>query len=91
MWNTGNIHASILVKEPRAIHMLIYDLKKAQNFIISGINVPTQLKDKNSFPEHLLGLNNVIDVPWRLIGDFNELSKPNEKKGGQIPLSNRFK
>ena len=31
LWNNGNIHASPLLKEPRAIHMLIHDPQKGQN------------------------------------------------------------
>ena len=65
--------------------------KTYKPYIILGIYASAQLKDKSSFWEHLLQLNNVIDVPWFLIGDFNELSNPNEKKGGQILHSNGFK
>ena len=28
LWNNGNIHASILIKEPRAIHLLLHDPNK---------------------------------------------------------------
>ena len=34
LWNNGNMHASTLLKEPRAIHMLIHDPPKGQNSII---------------------------------------------------------
>ena len=42
--------------------MLIYDAKKAHNSIISRVYAPTQDKDKNSFAEPLLELNNVIGI-----------------------------
>ena len=37
LWNNGAIHASILLKEPRAIHILIHDLENSKNSIISGV------------------------------------------------------
>ena len=40
LWNNGKIHASLLLKEPRAIHMLVHDPAKGQNSIISGYMLP---------------------------------------------------
>jgi len=56
--------------------------------IISGVYAPAQAHDKDSFWTHLLQLNGVFDLPWCIIGDFNELAKPSEKRGGKhYPLS----
>jgi len=43
-----------LLKEPRAIHMLIYDPKKSHNSIVLRIYAPAQYKEKYKFWEHLL-------------------------------------
>ena len=53
LWNTENIHASALLKETRAIHILIHDPDKVQNSVISGIYAPVQPRDKNDFWNHL--------------------------------------
>ena len=82
LWNNGTIYASILRKEQRAIHMLIHDTGQACISIISGVYAPAQQRDKESFWSHLLQLNNVIDLPWCLIRDFNEVANPIEKRGG---------
>ena len=82
LWNSGIIHASVLIKEQRAIHMLVHDTENAKNSVISGIYAPAQEREKNSFWTNLSNLNNIIDVPWCLLGDFNELSKPSDKIGG---------
>jgi len=84
LWNNDNIHASILLKEPRAIHMLVHDPEKGQNIIVSGIYSLAQIRDKDQFWEHLTDLNTVFDIPWCLMGDLNELGSPEEKKGGTI-------
>ena len=60
------------------IHMLIHDPEKAQN----SVNAPAQAREKDRFWEHLLQFNHVIDVPWCLMGDFNKLASPNEKRRG---------
>jgi len=64
--------------------MLIHDPRRGQNSIISGIYAPAQAKEKDLFWEHLIQLNLVFDVPWCLMGDFNELASPNEKKGDKL-------
>ena len=70
--------------------MLIRDPDKVQNSVISGIYALAQPRDKDDFWNHLVELNNVIDLPWCLIGDFNEILCPNEKLGGQPPAICRF-
>jgi len=90
LWNNDNIHASVVMKESRAIHMLIHDPIKVQNSIISGVYAPAQSREKNEFWHHLIELNKVLDLLLCLIGDFNEILCPNEKFGGQPPGTNRF-
>ena len=82
LWNNDNIHANVLLKETRAIHMLVMDLEVQKLSIISGVYAPAQLGQKASFWQHLADLNAVIDSPWCLIGDFNELEDASEKRGG---------
>jgi len=58
------------------------DLAIQKLCIISGIYAPAQLGQKDPFWQHLAELNAVIDSPWCLIGDFNELEDLSEKRGG---------
>ena len=96
LWDNGTIHASVLKKDLRAIHMLVYDTIKKCNSIISGVYAPAQLQDKDSFWEQLVQMHHVVDIPWCIVSDLNELANPSEKKGGKrYPLSkfnrlNRF-
>jgi len=82
LWNNDFIHASILRKESRAIHMLVFDTLKQTNVIISGVYGPAQIMDKDEFWTSLSQMNTVVDLPWCIIGDLNELAAPSEKKGG---------
>ena len=90
LWNNGLIHASILKKEQRAIHMLVYDTSKQCSSIISGVYAPAQFHDKGCFWQHLEHMNDVIDLPWCIIGDLNELANPSEKRGGKRYPPSRF-
>ena len=83
LWDNGIIHASVLKKEQRAIHMVVYDTLKKCSSIISGVYAPAQTQDKYRFWNQLKQLNNVIDLPWCIIGDLNELANPTEKRGGK--------
>jgi len=74
--------ARVLFKEDRAIHMLIFDAVVQKFSIISGIYAPAQPGQKAVYWNHLRNLNSLIDKPWCLIGDFNELESPDDKAGG---------
>ena len=40
LWNNKNILANVLLKEERAIHMLVFDVTSQQFSIISGVYAP---------------------------------------------------
>ena len=43
------MHASVLLKENRATHMLIHDPDNVRNLVTSGIYAPAQIREKNEF------------------------------------------
>jgi len=45
LWNSGSIHASVLSKTNRAIHLLVHDNSAVQSSIVSGIYAPTQQQE----------------------------------------------
>jgi len=80
--NNDHILASILRKDQRAIHVPVHDTRNNQNVVVSGIYAPTQFRDKDPFWSQLTQFNLVVDLSWCLIGDFNEIAIPGEKKEG---------
>ena len=82
LWTSGSIHASFLKKTNRTIHLLVHGTSTMLSSIISGIYAPTQQKKKDSFWNLLLELNEIFDLPWCIIEDFNELANPSEKREG---------
>jgi len=49
LWNKTNIMASVLLKEDRAIHMLVFDAQRQKLSIISGVYAPAQFRQKDVF------------------------------------------
>jgi len=82
LWNSGTIHASLLSKSNWAIHLLVHDTTNSMQSIISGIYAPTQQREKDSFWTLLNETHKLFDLPWCIIGDFNELANPSEKRRG---------
>jgi len=68
--------------------MLVFNTLSQKFSIISGVYAPAQPSHKDAFWSHLRNLHNVIDNPWCLIGDFNELECPSDKQGSAV--SSRF-
>jgi len=90
LWNNNNCHASVLTKDNRVIHMLVHDPGNAKNIIVTGIYRPTQTHEKDAFWNYLVQMNSVIDLPWLLVGDFNELESLTDKRGGSSPSVRRI-
>jgi len=70
--------------------MLVFGVLSQKLSIISGVYASAQPRDKDAFWTHLRNLNCIIDKPWCLIGDFNELECPADKKGGPTAAPSRL-
>ena len=86
LWNTANVDVTILFKELRFIHCLVYDKISAKQCLITAVYAPAQENQKNAFWNKLSQLHESIDQPWCILGDFNEMLHASEKIGG-TPLS----
>ena len=81
LWNNTNIIANVLLKEQCFIHMLVLDVKTQQLSTISSVYTSIKPSEKSFFWNHLSELNNIIDTPWCIIGDFNELEDRADRGG----------
>ena len=70
--------------------MMIRNTANASNSILSGIYAPAQNREKDVCWDQLAQINNIINIPWCLIGDLIELACPNDKLGEPAPHFNRF-
>jgi len=92
LWNSINVDVTIIAKESRAIHChVIHNVNNKQCMLIA-IYAPGRSGHKDVFWRHLKQLNELINLPWCLIGDFNELLQFSDKVGvapPTIPRSRR--
>jgi len=56
MWNNDNVHVSILSKDNRAIHLLLYDITLRTTSMLSGV-----------YGHALIKLSTIIDLPGVLL------------------------
>ena len=82
--------ANVLIKEERAIHMLVFYVQIQKFSIISGVYATAQPRQKDAFWNHLSSINSFFDNPWCLICDFNELEYPADKIGGSPVAPSRL-
>ena len=86
LWSTENMKVNAIAKETRALHYLVYEKSTSKQCVLSTVSVPAQNQEKNDFWDHLKHLNDVINLPWFLMGDFNEMLISSNKIGGS-PLT----
>jgi len=59
--------------------MLVHDPGKSRNILVPSVYGPPQAREKDLFWDQLICMNNVIDLPWMLVGDFEELELLSDK------------
>ena len=62
-------------------HMLVHDPSNLKNLVVSRVYGLAQNWKKEHFWANLVQMNNVIDISWCTVGDFNELETQAEKRG----------
>jgi len=82
LWNSDHVHVSILAKDERAVHVLAHDISLGKFSMLFGTYGLAQKKDKKGFWDKLLDMCPVVDLPWCIIGDFNELLTHNISRVG---------
>jgi len=82
-----NVEVSVIAKETRVLHCMVYEKSTSKQCVLSAVHAPTQNQEKkNDFWDHLKHFRDVIDLSWCLMGDFNEMLISFDKIGGS-PLT----
>jgi len=82
LWNADNVDVTVIAKEAGALHCMVYEKCTSKQCVLSAVYAPAQPQEKNEFWDYLKRLHDVIDLPWCLTGDFNEMLLSSEKIGG---------
>jgi len=86
LWNTVNVDVTVMAKEDRVLPCVVYEKSTAKQVLLSAVYAPANPQDKDAFWAYLKKVSDTIDLPWCLIGDFNEMLLSSEKIGG-TPLT----
>ena len=73
LWNSVNVDVTIIAVESMAIDCHVVDNVNNEQCMLTAIYAPSHSGDKDVFWHHLKQLNELITLPWCIIGDFNEL------------------
>ncbi|XP_072076475.1 uncharacterized protein [Arachis hypogaea] len=81
LWKINYLRVRVLKSHKQFIHMEITDLDQ-KNWNLSAIYASPQEGNRKELWENLQAIATHMRHPWMLIGDFNDIAKEHEKKGG---------
>lgn len=87
IWNPAAVELSVLELNVQHVHARITCRKKGTVFCASFIYGLNKLVDRRSLWSNLISFGDNIGSPWILLGDFNNVLSPVEKRGG-LPVRN---
>ena len=84
LWRSDLVHVDVLAATEQEIHALIQVRSQSFSWLISAIYASPRFEERCMLWNNLRMLSNMHDLPWALMGDFNEVLSANEKYGGGI-------
>ncbi|XP_025702516.1 uncharacterized protein [Arachis hypogaea] len=93
MWKDPNIVISILKSKTQYVHM---NVKKDfdEDWFLTAVYASPREVNRRELWNDIKMIKNGIRGPWLVVGDFNEIADPSEKKGGgrtDVGACKRFK
>ncbi|KAL7210976.1 hypothetical protein ACSBR2_013959 [Camellia fascicularis] len=88
IWNGQEIHCDVLSVTQQEIHTCIQVLSSPTSWLFSAIYASPCFNTRKILWENLKIFADVHNLPWLLMGDFNEVLTSTEKFGGQ-PINHR--
>lgn len=88
LWRINLVHVEVLASTEQEIHAIIRARSQSLSWIISAIYTSPRFVDKCMLWENLKLIATLHDLPWTLMGDFNEVIAKGEKAGGN-PICHR--
>ncbi|KAK9991263.1 hypothetical protein SO802_026248 [Lithocarpus litseifolius] len=89
LWRLDLVQVDVLTTIEQEIHSLIHVRSQTLNWLISAIYASPRFAEWCILRNNLRILANMHDLPWALMGDFNEVLSDEEKYGGN-PICQRW-
>lgn len=82
LWNTNLVYVDILATTEQEVHAIIRVRSESLHWLISAIYASPRFMERCILWDNLKMLANLHNLPWALMGDFNEVLSEDEKYGG---------
>ncbi|WJX23885.1 hypothetical protein P8452_13067 [Trifolium repens] len=81
MWNRSDIQVQLIKNNFHFLHVQVVE-KDVDPWILTVVYASPRDNERNDTWQKLRNIADTINIPWLMIGDFNEIAKLDEKKGG---------
>ena len=85
------MQVDVLAATEQEIHAIIWVRSQTLSWIISAIYANPRFAERCMLWENLKLISNLHDLPWALMGDFNEVISEGEKSGGNLICQRRVR
>lgn len=84
LWNRQDIQFEVIQNNFHFIHVQVRE-QGVDPWLLTVVYASPRENERDTTWYQLRGLATNIHEPWIMMGDFNEIANPNEKKGGVQP------
>ncbi|KAK7848986.1 putative mediator of rna polymerase ii transcription subunit 37c [Quercus suber] len=91
LWRSDLVQVDVLSSTEQEIHALIRVRSQSLIWLISAIYASPRFEERCILWNNLRILANMHDLPWALMGDFNEVLSAEEKYGGNPVCQRRIR
>ena len=88
LWDPARVSLHVINSNAQGVHALVE--VNTNNFFLSTIYANTKFRIRKNLWNDLIDVAHNIDMPWLVIGDFNEVLSQNEKWGGNAVKPHRI-
>lgn len=85
LWDSSKVHLEPISFDDQIMNILVYQRDKV-NWLLSAIYASPNPVFRHDLWDYLRCLGPISELTWLLIGDYNQVLSPNEKRGG-LPVS----
>ena len=88
LWNSDVMEVTLLMKTEQEIHVVVKVHSTNFNWLLYSIYARPRLEERKLLWNNLSVVASLHNLPWLMLGDFNELLSRHDKLGGN-PLNPR--